>query len=296
MRPARRGFTLIEITVALVMFSIVAMILTRMLIVSQRVTTAQATRAALQSNLRVGSLVVPNELRMLNQSDSTDIAAVSDTSIAYRAMRGYYVLCSPVTSATSITVINTQPSGFTFAYRPPAAGDSAFIFFENDTLKISDDKWIPVEISGVTASTCTFGGTSYAAHTLTLAGSGIVDATHEHDLFLVGAPVRTFELTRLALYEAGGQKWFGMCTGSLDCTLQPVLGPLAATNGVTITRYNDVGGVVSGTSFAERNSLRSLRIRFIGVAEQAISRGGDGKSLIQDTLSTVVTLRNVKQN
>jgi prepilin-type N-terminal cleavage/methylation domain-containing protein len=298
MRTTRRGFTLIEITVALVMFSIVAMILTRMLIVSQRVTTAQSTRASLQSNLRVGSLLVPNELRMLNQSDSTDIAAVSDTSISYRAMRGYYVLCAGVTSATSITVINSQPSGFTFGYRPPVSGDSAFIFYENDTLKISDDRWAPVQITNVATSTCTFGGTTYPAYTLTLGGGGggINTGTYALDRFVVGAPVRSFELTTLALYDVGSTKWFGMCTGTLGCALQPVLGPLASTNGVTITRYDDVGGVVTGNTFANRNSLRSLRIRFIGVAEQAISRGGQGTSLIQDTLTTVVTLRNVKQN
>ena len=69
-----------------------------------------------------------------------------------------------------------------------------------------------------------------------------------------------------------------------------------ATNGLTITRYNDVGTVVTGNTFANRNSLRSLKIRFIGIGEQNISRGGDSRSVIQDTLTTVVTLRNVKQN
>jgi prepilin-type N-terminal cleavage/methylation domain-containing protein len=299
MRGTRRGFTLIEITVALVMFSVVAMVLTRMLIMNQRITTAQSTRAALQSNLRVGSLVVPNELRMLNQSDSTDIAAVSDTSISYRAMRGYYLMCA-LTSATSIKVINVQPSGFTFGYREPKIGDSAFVFFENDTLKMSDDKWAPVEITGVAPSTCVFpsGGTTYAAYTLTFggAGGGINTTNFPIAKFVNGAPVRTFELTTLTLYDVGGVKWFGMCTGPLGCTPEPVLGPLASTNGITITRYNDVGTVVTGNTFADRNSLRSLRIRFIGVAEQAISRGGDGRALIQDTLTTVVTLRNVKQN
>ncbi len=296
MRPSRRGFTLIEITVALVMFSIVATVLTRMLILSQRVTTAKSVRASLQSNLRVGSLVVPNELRMLNQSDSTDIADVSDSSITYRAMRGYYVLCA-VTSATSIKVINVQPSPYSFDYRAPVSGDSVFIFFENDTLKMSDDKWAPAQLTGAAASTCTFGGVSRVAHTFTLGGAvaGINTTRFPLTGFVLGAPVRTYELTRISLFTSGGQKWMGMCTGSATCTLQPVLGPLA-TNGLTITRYNDVGTVVTGNTFANRNSLRSLKIRFIGIGEQIISRGGDSRSVIQDTLTTVVTLRNVKQN
>jgi prepilin-type N-terminal cleavage/methylation domain-containing protein len=297
MRTSRRGFTLIEITVALVMFAVVATVLTRMLITSQRVTTAQSTRASLQSNLRVGSLVVPNELRMLNQSDSTDIADVSDTSIVYRAMRGYYVLCAAIGSATSIKVINSQPSAFTFDYRAPVVGDSLFVFYENDTLKISDDKWAPATISGVAASTCTWGGVANRpAYTLTLGSSGIATGTYTLAKFITGAPVRSYELTRLSLMNSGGQNFLGMCTGGLTCTLQPVLGPLATTNGMTITRYNDVGTVVTGNTFANRNSLRSLKIRFIGTGEQNISRGGDSRSVIQDTLTTVVTLRNVKQN
>lgn len=294
MRSTRRGFTLIEITVALVMFAVVALALTRTLIASQRVTTAQSTRAALQSSLRVGSVMLPSELRMLNQGDSTDIAAVSDTSISYRAMRGYYILCTAITSPTSIRIINTQPSAFTIEYRPPAAGDSLFIYFENDTLKLSDDRWVPAAITAVAKSTCAFGGKSYSAYALTLGGSGIATSTYPLADFRVGAPVRSYELTTLALYTSGGTKWLGMCAGPLGCTLQPVLGPLADTDGVTITRYDDVGSVVTGNAFVDRNSLRTLRIRFIGVAEQGISKGGDARVIIQDTLTAAVTLRSVK--
>ena len=298
MRPDRRGFTLIEILVALVIFAVVATVLTRMLILSQRVTTAQTVRATLQSNLRVGSLVVPNELRMLNQSSETDILDISDSSITYRAMRGYYVLCATITSATSISVIKVQPSPYAFDYRIPVIGDSAFIFFENDSLKISDDKWAPVGISGVASGTCTFASVSRAAHIFTLSSTGIATGTYALAGFLRGAPVRTFEITRLSLYATGGQKWLGMCTGGSSCALQPVLGPLATTNGITITRYNDVGTLVTGNTLANRNSLRSLKVRFIGIGEQGITRGSDNsaRSILQDTLTTVVTLRNVKQN
>ena len=296
------GFTLVELLVAMVIFSVVATLLTRMLITSQRVTTAQAVRASLQSNLRVGSLVVPNELRMLNQSSETDIVDVSDTSIIYRAMRGYYALCAIPTSATSIKVVRVAGTGFTFDYRAPQAGDSAFVHFENDTLKISDDVWVPVGISAVGTTTCNFGSgatlASRTAVTLTLSGTGIVNATYPWSKFQSGAPVRSYETTRISLMASGGQNWLGMCTGSATCSLQPVLGPLAPTNGLVISRYNDVGTLVTGNTVANRNSLRYLKVQFIGVGETAISRGTDvgARTTIQDTLTTTVTLRNVKQN
>jgi prepilin-type N-terminal cleavage/methylation domain-containing protein len=293
----RHGFTLTEIIVALITFSIVATVLTRVLMSSQRVTTAQQTRAMMQSNLRVASFVVPNELRMLNQSDTTDILDVSDSSITYRAMRGYYVLCSQPTSATSITVTRVENSSFGFDYRVPAAGDSAFIFFENDTLKMSDDRWVRVGISAAASTTCGYPVAGTAARTFTLSGSGINTTAAPLAGFMYGAPVRTYEITKMALYTADGAKWLGMCTGD-GCTLQPVVGPLADAGGFLLTRYNDVGTVVTGNAQADRNSLRSLRIRFIAKSEQAIGRGvGDAqRSTILDTLETVVTLRNVKQN
>src|SRR6478735_1538836 len=108
------GFTLVELLVAMVIFAVVATLRTRMLITSQRVTATQAVRASLQSNLRVGSLVVPNELRMLNQSSETDIIDVSASSITYRAMRGYYALCLAPTAATTIKVVRVAGTGMTF--------------------------------------------------------------------------------------------------------------------------------------------------------------------------------------
>lgn len=296
MRNDSRGFTLIEIMVALVIFSVVATVLTRLIITSQRVTTSQVVRANLQSNLRVGSMVVPNELRMLNQADSTDILDVSDTSITYRAMRGYYVLCEAITSGTSIKMTRYLPSAFAFDYRLPAAGDSLFLFYENDTLKMTDDKWHRVKVNSVAASTCGAGAwNTKTALTVTL--NAAVPGTLA--LYLPGAPIRTYEITKLSLMTSGSQKWLGMCvvTSAGACSLEPVVGPLAPTNGFKITRYDSSGTAVTGNTFANRNSLKSLTISFIGVGEQNIARSGSGGiGALYDTLTTVVTLRNVKQN
>jgi prepilin-type N-terminal cleavage/methylation domain-containing protein len=296
MSASRRGFTLVEILVALVAFGIVAAILMRTLVTGQRVTTQQTLRAQMQSNLRVASFVVPNELRMLNQAATTDILSVTDNEIIYLAMRGYYMLCALPTSATSIKVARVTSQDFSFDYRAPVAGDSGFVFYENDSLKISDDTWIPVGISAVGSGTCTYPTTGTpAGQTFTLTGSGITGIL---DRYLPGAPVRTYEITRLAEFTSGGEKYLGMCTGSATCSLEPVVGPLAESNGFLLTRYNDLGTVVTGNTTADRNSLRSLRVRFIAKTAQAVSRGTDRSSLsvIYDTLSTMVTLRNVKQN
>lgn len=296
MPTTRRGFTLVELLVAMVCFGLVAAVLMRTLVMTQKVTTAQANRAQMQSNLRVASVLVPNELRMLNQAETTDILDVSDTSITYLAMRGYYMLCADVSATTSVQVARVTNETYSFDYRAPAAGDSAFLFYENDTLKISDDLWARVGITAVATSTCAWPQSGQAAYTFTL--NPVIAGTFTLTKFLKGAPLRTYEITRLTLMTSGGNKFLGMCTGLSTCTPEPVVGPLADNGGFVLTRYNDAGGVVTGNTATNRASLRSLRIKFVGKTEQVISRGTDRGALqtVQDSLITVVTLRNVKQN
>ena len=59
----RRGFTLVEILVSLVVMVIVTGAIYKMLTSSQRLSRAQAERVSLQSNVRSGALIVPAELR-----------------------------------------------------------------------------------------------------------------------------------------------------------------------------------------------------------------------------------------
>ena len=62
----RRGFTLVEVLIALVIMGIVTGAIYRLLNTNQRLSLAQAEQVSLQSNVRTGSLIVPSELRELN--------------------------------------------------------------------------------------------------------------------------------------------------------------------------------------------------------------------------------------
>ena len=95
----RRGFTLIEVLLALVIMGVVTGAIYRLLNTNQRLSLAQAEQVNLQSNVRTGSLVVPNELRELNtvlgSLDATrnDVTVANADGITYRAMRGLGFLC-----------------------------------------------------------------------------------------------------------------------------------------------------------------------------------------------------------
>src|ERR671921_3018084 len=67
LNPAgHRGFTLVEIMLALVVTLIVTGAMYNLLLTTQRLTRTQSARVALQSSVRAGALIVVNELSELN--------------------------------------------------------------------------------------------------------------------------------------------------------------------------------------------------------------------------------------
>src|SRR5437773_316193 len=93
----RRGLTLVELLVALVLLSIVSAALYRVLVSNQRIYQAQTQRIDMQQNIRAAAQILPADLRELDASEG-DISAASATSVTFRAMRWIGIMCSaPVT-------------------------------------------------------------------------------------------------------------------------------------------------------------------------------------------------------
>src|ERR1044072_8074223 len=99
----RRGFPLPEIRVALTVMLIVSAAVYKLLVTTQRVSRDQAERVALQSNVRIGSQAVLNDLRALGSftggaADRNDILTIAPTAMSYRAMRGAGFVCETPTA------------------------------------------------------------------------------------------------------------------------------------------------------------------------------------------------------
>jgi prepilin-type N-terminal cleavage/methylation domain-containing protein len=278
----RRGFTLVEILVSLVVMVIVTGAIYKMLTSSQRLSRAQAERVSLQSNVRSGALIVPAELRELNtvlgNVANTDVLIALPSDLTYRAMRGIGFVCQTPT-ATEIRVARGSYS----AYRDPAATrDGVYIFIDGNPDVATDDVWLPLGVTAVaTASTC--GGTSAIALTVTPSTTALTAVP-------VGTPVRIYETMQLQLYSTGGKNWLGARSVSAgEISPQPVLGPLTA-NGLAF-EYLDAGGAAT----TDPTAIKSIRVTIRGVTDQNINLG-DGSSgtlaSVQDSLVTQVVLRN----
>jgi prepilin-type N-terminal cleavage/methylation domain-containing protein len=276
----RRGFTLVEILVSLVVMVIVTGAIYKMLTSSQRLARAQAERVSLQSNVRSGALIVPAELRELNtvlgNVLNTDVLTALPTDITYRAMRGIGFVCQTPT-ATEIRVARSSYS----AYRDPAAGrDGVYIFIDGNPDIATDDVWLPLGVTGVTAASSCGGAIALTVTPSTTALTAVP----------VGTPVRIYETMQLQLYSSGGKNWLGARSVSAgETSMQPVLGPLTA-NGLAF-EYLDAGGAAT----TDPTAIKSIRVTIRGVTDQNINLG-DGSSgalaSVQDSLVTQVVLRN----
>lgn len=275
-RRAIAGFTLVEILIGLVLMGIVGLAITRLLTTSQRITQAQSQQVQLQSNIRTGAAMVPEELREINTLTASDIIAMTDTSIQYRAMRGMGVLC-----AVSASAVSVMADSFYYAYRTPQSGrDQLLVFVDNDVSISSDDVWRTAAVTGAVTTDNSCGRPTVVIPVTSLTTTGIV----------TGAPVRNSEIMSLELYQSGGENWLGARSVSGGETApQPVLGPLKP-HGFQLDYYTAAGAVTTSPM-----AVRDIQVTIRGLTPDAIHSGGMGSTVAQgqDSLVTRIRLRNV---
>jgi prepilin-type N-terminal cleavage/methylation domain-containing protein len=294
----RRGFTLVELMVALVLMTMVGGVTYQLLMNTQRVSRSQSSHADLQDNVRVGTLVVANELREVGYDNipaailaaewagapasSPDLMLAEPGRVQYKAMRGLGLVCS--LGATWIVVKAASYQGI----RQPTTTDSVAVYVEDKANTATDDVWIHGRITAVGNQNCPNGNPGIR---LTVAyppwEAGKVAAR-----VVLGGPARVFEPMEIEYYPANGRSWLGMRSLSTGEAMQPILGPLAdevaGQRGFTLT-YLDV----NDNPTAVLNDVRSINVTFRGVTDAPVRRTSSGGTVVDSmTLTTRVALRN----
>jgi prepilin-type N-terminal cleavage/methylation domain-containing protein len=278
----RRGFTLIEVMISMSIMLIVMGAVYKLILSSQRLSRAQTERMGLQSNVRVGSLMVLSDLRELNTvvggtAAENDILAIAPTSITYRGMRGSGYICQAPT-ATQIRISRSTFSG----YRDPQVGrDGLYVFIDGNPDTETDDAWLPVVISAVSTATACPGAIG-AGITLTTPNTPALGALS------TGTPVRFYEVMELKLHQADGKSWLGARSISAGEAVQPVLGPLTDGNGFLLTYLNAAGAVT-----ADPTAVKSIQVTLRGISEGAVNAGIEGsQARVEEELVSQIALRN----
>jgi prepilin-type N-terminal cleavage/methylation domain-containing protein len=297
---ARRGFTLIELSVAMVLGLMVGGLVHRMLLHGQRLARAQAERMALQDNVRMAALVLAGELGGVGSDEITpeasaalgypagvrsDLLLIQPGAVTYLAGRGAGQVCA-VAPGPPPEIMIAESSWESL--RAPRATDSLLVFAESDSATGSDDAWIHLGIASVGAGSCPGGEAGIA---VAVAAPAPLDPAVLARV-TPGSPARLAEVMQMRYYRSGGKSWFGMRSVSTGEAITPVAGPLAdsiaGVRGLTLV-YRDAADALTSDPAA----VRAVEIALLGVTDQPV-HGRDLRRPLVDSfaLAIRVALRN----
>ena len=251
-RP-RRGVTLVELMVVLVIFGLVGGMIMRVLIRQQRFYSRAAEITTLHGNSREIVTLLPSDLRGISSAGG-DIYAMSDSSIDFRYPAGQSIICKVGVGVVTIPPTTLASRGaLTSWLSTPQAGDSVLIYDEGATTSITDDSWRVYKLTAaVTVGSCptatgytTTSAEAAAGYTLTLSSSPPATTP-------VGSMIRFFRRAHYSFYKTStGESYLGFfdCPGGTCSSIVPVSGPFkpyaASGSGIQFVYYDSTGAVTT---------------------------------------------------
>ncbi len=286
MSARRRGFTLIELMIAIVLTGIVLGSIYQTLGNNQRFYRSTSQILDVQQGIRAVAQLLPSELREVD-AVAGDILAMGPDSITIKALRNTYFVCGITLNGTKVIVRNDMIYGYRSI---DPTRDRALIFRDGATGVMSDDTWQDFPITSVgPAAVCTDG--SGAGTTINLGGT-FTGVTALDSNYTVGSPVRTYERVTYRLYvDSVGTGWLGVrnfVNGAWG-SVSPIAGPLNTTGGIRLTYYDSTGTVT-----ATPTQVAQIRLQVKGISAAPIAIPGRRANLqrYQDSLTVRVALRN----
>lgn len=280
---ARRGMTLVEVLIALVMLGVVSASLYRVLLNNERIYQAQTQHIALEQNIRAAVSVLPAELREIDATDG-DIVAMSSTAITIRAMRWLGFTCvSPVLGGAVVGNTMTVRAQPFYGSRGLNTGtDSMFIYYDGNEATRDDDDWALARPTDLVDGLCPDGQPG-----LVITMSWKIPPPNTAGGILPGSPVRGFEPVTYQLYKPPGDSLWYVGLQPAGGTIQPIIGPVLET-GLSFAYFDSTGAV---TAIPGRVARIEVTVR--GRTSQAVQNAaGAGKSVAVDSVVTSVALRN----
>ena len=258
----RRGMTLIEIMISLVLLGIVGGTIMRVIMRQQRFYQGVNQIMAQRGELRNATSVLPVELRSLS-SIGADILVASDSSIEFMQNVGTSIVCEVVNNAQVALPPENLKSGQVltsfYGYGDPQAGYTVYIYNDSSIVGNEDDRWQKFTLTAVhnDPSKCVGTLPSFLQvldipkprPILELSSTDPPDPVGPAPLSQyigIGAPVRIMRRVKYKLYKASDNKWYlgfapyDYTTGAYQ-ELSPVSGPYDA--------YSSSSGTPSGFGF-----------------------------------------------
>ncbi len=270
----QRGFTLVELTVVVLLGALVLGAVLQVLISNQRTYTAQSAAVQGQQSSRMAVEVMLNDLRELSPADG-DILSMTSSSLHVRLMRRFGIACDvdiDPSGSSTIRVLDNPGDNF-------AAADTVFVFAENRPATGSDDVWLRARVADVDSTVTCLGRPALDLEMDTTGGVFASDSVY------VGAPIRGYET-----YRYSQAYWFTTATPYLvrqdngTGTPWPIAGPLRPGGQGLRFIYRDALGNVTSTP----TDVRQIEVR-IRTGNRVMSSTGE---MVSDSLDAWIHTRN----
>lgn len=228
----RRGLTLPEILIALVVMGIVGTALVRVFAKQQQVYRDLSLTALAKRELRLGAAVLPSELRSISTAGG-DILSMSEQQVEMQAYIGTAVICDlPSTGTFYVPPTDLAHHVLTSFVVPPDNGDLVFVFDDGMDTGAHDDSWAASTIATHTTSTSHCPGDPFTDPVADAPGTkprpAFTLTSSLPSTVQVGAVVRFARPVRYKIYqEASGNWYLGMqeFKGGSWGTNVPLAGP-----------------------------------------------------------------------
>jgi prepilin-type N-terminal cleavage/methylation domain-containing protein len=283
---SRRGFTLPELMIALVLLAVFSAGVYQILLNSQRTFSAQTGRIDLQQNLRAGVTILPGEFRELDAGDS-DITSMSATAITIRAMRQLAFICTaPTLGGGGNVTFAIRQSPFFGDRKYFQNGDSILVFWEGNPSTRSDDGWVRGAVVTEVNMACADGTAGYQVVWAPLWNASV---TNTATAITAGSPVRGYTSLTYELWQSPSDNNYYLAQQVGAATPQPLVGPLSGASGLTFTYYDSTGTTVTALT----TQVASIGITVRGRTTNMIRQADDPSLAYKyDSLSVRVALRN----
>ena len=313
-RKARRGFTLTELLVTVLIFGLVVGPIIVVLGRQQRFYRSTSEIIEARTSVRQAIEMLPVDLRSLSTSDlanKTDLYVSSDKTIEFRAMIGSSVVCRVNTLTKILIPPADMETALTTWIARPVAGDSVLIYDDSTMIGASEDHWRAYAITAVqqvpagSAGACpTTTGLVTAADVAAGRPSYLLTlATAVTPSIAPGGPMRFFHTRRYELYQpSGSTSWY---LGTFDCRatcdpIAPLSGPYAAysatagSTGLRFTYLDSLGAEINPSNTDERAKIWRIKLSARADTRGTVAIPGKPAAIARDSISLDIALRNRK--
>lgn len=262
----RRGGSLVEVLVALILFAIVMASATGSVLRQQRTTTALVSLGQGTAQLRAASGLLPAQLALLAPTTDDIVSGeASDSALQLRVAVATGIACDSGSVLTLVVDDGDPPASGVAS--TPRAGDSLWWY------PADSSRWIGRRLADAWSDSMSCAGAEAGG-----AARGerqVLRARTDDGAAVPGlAPVRVTRQVRLAVYRSGDGSWqlgyreWSEASGSF-ATPQPVAGPFqrtAADHARTGFRYFDAAGAELHPDADAAAGSRVVRVRFTALA------------------------------